>query len=161
MKHEGYKTIVVPTDFSECSDVAVDHAVALAKRFGSRLRFVHVIHEMTAHLEGLEGPVFVEALADVHQEIERQAKGRMAELKKKSPGATTTIHHGNPTAEIVMEAEAQRADLIVMGTHGRTGLDRILLGSVAHQVMQKASCPVMVVKHPSTGNGGKKGRKKT
>jgi nucleotide-binding universal stress UspA family protein len=145
-KADGYRKILVPTDFSSCSDAAIVHAKRLAARFGSSVRFVHVLHQMAPYLEGLEGPVVVEAVNQVHEELEKQAKHKLAHLVKGCPGSDHTIRTGHPSSEIVKESESYKADLLVMGTHGRTGLDRVLLGSVTHQVMHKSKIPVLIVK---------------
>jgi nucleotide-binding universal stress UspA family protein len=136
------RTILHPTDFSERSDYAFRLACALARDHGSRLIVVHVA-----------GPV-VTAYGDmiVTEPIEATFK----ELKSKllaiqGPDALLVEHRleeGEPATQILEVARDCRCDLIVMGTHGRRGLNRLLMGSVAEQVMRKAPCPVVTVKTP-------------
>lgn len=149
IKGNGYRHILVATDFSACSEQAVAHAQGLAKSFGASIRFIHVMHHVSTYLEGWEGPVVMTAANQVFEEIERQAKRHLAALVKGTSHADSVLREGHPSTEIVKEAERFGADLLVLGTHGRTGLDRVLLGSVAHQVVQKSSCPVLVIKVPA------------
>ena len=140
------RTILVPTDFSECSRRAVDLACALAKG-------VEAAHLVLIHAYSL--PLEVKTLAEVDDEpllktiSERatQDLGRvLIELKDEGISAELTVRHGSPEAVVVDVATERDADLIVMGTHGRTGLPHLLLGSVAERVLRTAPCPVITVK---------------
>ena len=136
------KTIVHATDFSAHSQCAWEMACALARDYGVRLFLVHV--EPPA-------PAFAELGAIPPEPMDRRALEKMlAEIKPAdgSQAVTRKLLVGDEAGEIIRFATENRADLIVMGTHGRTGLGRLILGSVAESVMREAQCPVMTVKSP-------------
>jgi nucleotide-binding universal stress UspA family protein len=137
--------ILFPTDFSPASEDALRWATALARDSGATLRIVHVEEPPMAYGGG-------EAYIALDDE---QTKG---ELRRILGNVVPGDHHvpfehmlllGDPASAIVEEAERENADLIVMGTHGRTGLSRLLMGSVAEAVVRRAKCPVLTVKHPA------------
>jgi nucleotide-binding universal stress UspA family protein len=138
------KTILHPTDFSERSDFAFRLACALARDYGARLHVLHVG----------SGPVIVPVEGIVPPEPERYQDELTAKLHTmRGEAPNIPVEHqllfiGDPAAEILRVAQAIKSDLIVMGTHGRTGLGRLLMGSVAEQVVWKAACPVLTVKTP-------------
>jgi nucleotide-binding universal stress UspA family protein len=123
--------IVVPTDFSTCAEEAWALAQRVAHTCGSELVLVHV----------LEAPLDSEARETLEQWA---AKARQRGLK-----ARTVVRTGTPHQEIVALATDERADLVVIGTHGRGGLNRALLGSVADRVVRLAPCPVLTVREPA------------
>jgi nucleotide-binding universal stress UspA family protein len=144
------KTIVFPTDFSTCSDAALDHAVALARDTGARLLIVHVEEPPMAYGGG---EMYYGLPEPDHAAIEQM-------LRKVVPKASDVPfeHHlliGSPADEIVRFADQHNADLIVLGTHGRTGLRRILMGSVAESIVRRANCPVFTFKQPHEVASGK------
>lgn len=128
------KKVLYPTDFSSYSTHAYFHAVGLAETFGAELTVLFV-YTPTAD-DPTRGPDFW-----------REQLGQI-----RPANATVPVSHvfleGDPAAEIVRHAAAAGADVIVLGTHGRTGADRLLMGSVAERVMRDAPCSVMVVKLP-------------
>jgi nucleotide-binding universal stress UspA family protein len=135
-------TILHPTDFSEQSSHAFRLACALARDYGARLIILHVAMRPTmAYGEG-----FVPVGVDDYR-LEAQEK-----LDRLDAGPSISAQHrledGDPVSEILRVAEEIHCDLIVMGTHGRTGLARLLMGSVAEPVVRKALCPVVTVKSP-------------
>lgn len=137
------KTILHPTDFSERSEPAFRLACALARDYGARLVVVHV--------EAFPSVLYGEGIALPVSAVDQQAlKDEL--LRVKSPDARVVVEHrlfkGDAAAEIVAAAEDTKADIIVMGSHGRTGLARMVLGSVAEKVMRRAPCPVVTVKPP-------------
>lgn len=135
--------IVYPTDFSSYSTRAYFHAIALAEQYGAALTVVFVYN--AAVDEQNRGKEYWEKqLADVRP------------LNAKIP-VRHAVLEGDAATEIVRFAEEQRADVIVIGTHGRTGVDRLVLGSVAERVMREAPCSVLVVKLPKGGRGGGSG----
>jgi nucleotide-binding universal stress UspA family protein len=141
------RTILHPTDFSEQSQCALRLAGALARDHGARLVLLHVAAAPVAfYTEG----VFVPAPSDPHDEERRQLE--QLEVPGAAP-AERRLAEGNPPSEILRVAEETGADLIVMGTHGRTGLARLLMGSVAEQVVRRAPCPVLTVKTPFPAAG--------
>jgi nucleotide-binding universal stress UspA family protein len=140
------RTILHPTDFSDRSTHAFHLACALARDYGARLVLLHVNQPPVA--------VYGEMGALPTEPVENQEalRKKLYQLKPTDPKIQVAYYFGdgNPAAEIVRTAEEVSCELIVMGTHGRTGLGRILMGSVAEQVLRKASCPVLTVKAPST-----------
>jgi nucleotide-binding universal stress UspA family protein len=135
------KTIVLPTDFSTLSDAALEYATAQAVRSHARLLIVHVEEPRSMYGVG-------EMYYGVPDPDDTALKNMLAELRPSDP--TVRYEHvlvkGSPAAEIVRLADESGAEMIVMGTHGRTGLERFLMGSVAEAVVRWANCPVLTVK---------------
>ncbi len=145
------KTILLPTDGSECSGKAMAYALSFAKQYGARVVAVHVIDR---RWEDQTRVTFAELGQDLTQKIRKgyeEEAGRIlndaAEVARKAgvPVETRTLT-GIPFEEIVRAGEELAADLIIMGTHGRTGMSHLLLGSVAEKVVRKAPCPVLTVR---------------
>ena len=142
------RNILVPTDFSECSEAAVKYGAALAKTFGATLHMLNVVQDPYTLPWGADG--FAAPIGDMLADWEAQAKTRLAECVPAVAAANTvlTTRIGSPYTEIVRYAVQNRVDLIVIGTHGRGPLGHILLGSVAERVVRTAPCPVLTVRHP-------------
>jgi nucleotide-binding universal stress UspA family protein len=136
-------TVLHPTDFSERSEYAFRLACSLARDYGARLVVLHVATPPLA-LYG-EGVILPEPEAHL-----AEARKRLDQLEAPGPGVRLErrLAEGDPAAEVLRLAREVGADLIVMGTHGRTGLSRLLAGSVAEQVMRRAACPVLTVRAP-------------
>jgi nucleotide-binding universal stress UspA family protein len=132
------KKILYTTDFSSYSNQAYFHAIALAENHGASLTVLYV-YTPTGGIS--------RAAAD---EDRQHWRDQLEQIRPMDP--TIPVHHvfleGDPAGEIVRYAADASIDLIVMGTHGRTGLERLLLGSVAEKVMRDAPCSVLVVKLP-------------
>ena len=142
------KRILSPVDFSDTSEHAVRYAVDLASRLGAEMELVHVYQLPTYALPDgaiLARPDFVASLTDELQkqmdEVIRRYSGHGVEIRGR-------IVEGMPYAEVNRVAQEEKADLIVMGTHGRTGLTHLLLGSVAERVVRTSSVPVLTVRRP-------------
>src|SRR6516162_5515666 len=137
------QTILHPTDFSERSDFAFRLACALARDYGARLMILHVAEPPTA--VAAEGVLMLPPTIDLEP-----LRERLQQLRPEDPKILVEhcLVHGGAAEEILQVAQERKCDLIVMGTHGRTGLGRLLMGSVAEQVVRKASCPVLTVKTP-------------
>lgn len=137
-------TILHPTDFSERCALAFDLACSLAREARARLIVVHVAPNVAVAGELVTVPA---KPADVWRTLQEQ----LANLR--SPDADVHVEphlrEGDPAAEILRAARDFQCDLIVMGTHGRSGLSRLMLGSVAEQVLRRASCLVLLVKQPA------------
>ena len=136
------RTILHPTDFSANSQCAWEMACALARHYGARLLLVHVEAPQ---------PVFTELGAIPPGPVDRRALE--CELARIRPTDSTlavarTLLFGDEPSTINRFAKENNADLIVMGTHGRTGLGRLLIGSVAESVLREAPCPVLTIKTP-------------
>ena len=133
------KTILMPTDFSHASDAALPHAEALAKQSNARLLIVHVEEPPLAY----GGGELYYGLPEPNSE--RILK--MLEDVKPADAAVPFTHRlamGDPAAEIVRIAKDEGAEMIILGTHGRTGVSRLLMGSVAEAIVRRAPCPVLV-----------------
>ena len=134
------KKILYPTDFSSYSNQAYFHAVALAESHGASLTILFV------HTPDFTAP---DRRGDAASAL-RYWQNQVEQIRPLNPSIPVQhiVLEGDPAAAIVRYARDANMDLIVMGTHGRTGLDRLLLGSVAEKVMRDASCSVMVAKLP-------------
>jgi len=136
------RTILHPTDFSEQSDHAFQVACALARDHGGSLVILHVYPPPIAY-----GEIVARRQADGYYD-ELWQKLRAYETQAKPTAAVLRLEEGDTVKEILEVASEVECDLIVLGTHGRTGLGRVLMGSVAEQVVRKAPCPVLAVKGP-------------
>jgi nucleotide-binding universal stress UspA family protein len=137
------RLILHPTDFSDASEAALRVARSLARDLGARLLILHV---MPSEIVVSEAVIPVDpATCRTALEAKRE---RLDGPDLKHP-VEVRLGQGTPADESVRVAQEVRCDLIVMGTHGRTGLGRLLLGSVAESVLQRADCPVIVVKGPA------------
>lgn len=136
-------TILHPTDFSERSQYAFMLACALARDYGARLIILHAADvPIVGYGEGVVPPNPEELRVAAQEKLDRvqvpQANIRMERR----------LEQGDAVSEILRVAQETHADLIVMGAHGRTGLGRFLMGSVAEQVVRQAACPVLTVRTP-------------
>jgi nucleotide-binding universal stress UspA family protein len=141
-----FEKILLPTDFSDHAHEALHFAAQLAQTHAASLCLVHVYDILPYALpEGM--PMIDEAqmsqLRDAFQKQLQQLRGRA--LESGIANVETLLLPGNPASEIVRVASEQHFDLIVMGTHGRTGLSHLLLGSVTEKVVRKAPCAVLTV----------------
>jgi|SRR5579875_2208325 len=134
-------TILHPTDFSENSEFAFRVACALARDYNARLVLLHVVPPPMVIYSG--GPVPAETWPSIE---EVQEKLRELEKQAHHVRVESQVLEGDPVEMILRAAEETRSDVIVMGTHGRSGLGRLLLGSVAESVIRKAPCPVLSAK---------------
>ena len=137
------KTILHPTDFSEPAAFAFRLACTLARDYGSRLVVLHVAEPPMAFAG--EGVLMLPAAVDL-----QPLRERLQQLRPGDPKVPLDhmLVEGAAVHEILRVAEETKCDMIVIGTHGRTGLGRLLMGSVAEQVVRRAPCPVITVKTP-------------
>jgi len=143
------KTIVCAVDFSECSNFALRYAVDLAGVFDARLRLLHVIELPYLPSYPLAGmPDFALPVDQIERGARERLRQTVEECRQKHPRTDGEVRTGTAFVEIIGYAREQKADLIVVGTHGRTGLRHMIIGSVAEKVVRKAPCPVLSVKHP-------------
>ena len=143
------KTILYPTDFSEGSSFALQYAVDLAKRYGAKLYLLNVIYDMA------KGAGWYVPHASMDEMYKDMAKGAQKELEKFGYEEVRGLKNleriavtGVPHDEIIKFVKKNKIDLIVMGSHGRKGMDRILFGSTAANVVRFAPCPVLTVRIP-------------
>lgn len=138
------KKILVPTDFSPDSDRLVQYAVMTAKQFGAKILLFHAIepfpYTTTDAFMVVDNSEALRSIAD------SLLKNSAALLKKKGVQVQASMSIGSPAREIVMKAEREKVDLIIMGTHGRTGMEHVLLGSVAEKVVRLSRCPVLTIR---------------
>ncbi len=139
------KTILFPTDFTEASVKVLPYATYLADKLGAKLMVLFVVEELSKYanfyvphsaLDNLEAELMESARKKMESFVEDYFEGFPVE---------TMIRRGDVPEEIIKVAEEKEIDLIVMGTHGRKGLEKVLLGSVAERVVKGAPCPVMTV----------------
>ena len=144
-----FTKILTAIDFSENSECAFDYALTLANQFNAELTIVHVINE-PVDLRGFYVPHI--SFEQLEKEIEESAEKMMETFCATKLGTftnyKTAIVTGIPYDEITAAASRINASLVVLGTHGRTGLDRILFGSTAERVVRSADCPVLTVRLP-------------
>lgn len=149
-----YKRILVPVDGSHTSTLGLQEAISIAKESGGTLRLVSVVDEMvvTSNFDGYVNPG---ELMDTLRDSGRKALERgLALAKKHGVEAESSLHEtmGKRLAEIIVrEVKKWKADLIVMGTHGRKGINRMVLGSDAEAVLRTAPIPVLMVRSKSGG----------
>lgn len=137
--------ILCPIDFSEFSRHALDQALAIAHHHRARVTVAHIVPPITPLLPMGEAPMYPPVIYDKDDLAElRLALERFA-AQEGDIDVDTRVIEGNAVAEIVALADALRVDLLVMGTHGRSGFQRLLLGSVTERVLLKARCPVLTV----------------
>ena len=142
--------IIHPTDFSEPSRYALRYAMSFAEEYGATLVIVHVIEEVAKamYFDMLQAPPLADLMADIEKQAERALKDLVPEEHREKLTIEHVIRKGVPFLEIVRCAEEMKADMIVCGTHGRTGLKHALFGSVAEKIVRKSPCPVLSVRHP-------------
>jgi nucleotide-binding universal stress UspA family protein len=141
------KRILHPSDFSKASRPAFKKAIEMVKATRARLHLLHVIGVVPIFGDGYVSPKTYEEINESRTRWARQEMERLVR-KARAAGAKTTwtIVQGVPADRIVRAARAKHSDLVVMGTHGRTGFSRFLLGSVASRVVATSPCPVLTVR---------------
>jgi len=145
------KKILCPTDFSENSEHALKYALTLATLSQAERRLFHVVEPITyPQSTELFEPVLdeVELMMKMEAAFQTQLEDQVSALKDEYSKITGKIVTGNTFLAIIQAARDESVDIIVMGTHGRTGLAHVLIGSVAEKVVREAPCPVLTVKHP-------------
>jgi nucleotide-binding universal stress UspA family protein len=155
MTAEPVKRVVVATDFSDGAERALTVAIRFAKLLGATVDIVHVYPMAAAGvLSPIPGVVpMPPPPPDVIDEIERRLDALATQVREAGVNGLTTSLEGRAADEIVAYANRVSTDLIVMGTHGRTGIRRVLLGSVAEQVLRQARCPLLVVPPADVARG--------
>jgi nucleotide-binding universal stress UspA family protein len=144
------KNVLVATDFSEPSTVALDYGRELARTYEATLHVLHVTEDLRWRFAADATPAFP---ADAQEEIEASARARVNALLTDEDRAQLHARAGvqtavSPAESIVEHAKTETIDVIVIGTHGRSGFSRVLMGSVAERVVRLAPCPVLTVRHP-------------
>ncbi len=144
--------VLLPTDFSEGAEQAQAEAMRLARALGAELIVLHVLVPLAHQGEALLGPAELDRLQERQRRwAEGNLETRVVEIHRAGVPARGLLWGGEPAREIVRAAEDEQVDLIVMGTYGRSGLSRLLLGSVADRVVRTAPCPVVTVRGRKDG----------
>ena len=141
--------ILVPVDFSPHAEHAFTYATTLAERFGAKLALVYVVDDSFV-TGGWSSEIYVSNVPELMENLIADADRRLATLKASAAAlgltAETAVIRGRPAHAIVEHAKNGGFNLIVMGTHGRTGVSHVVMGSVAERVLRKAPCPVLTVR---------------
>lgn len=148
------RNILVPTDFSGASQEAVRYACELAGALGATLHVVHVLENPFAPGAFMEmySPPPAEYFTDLEHQAENKLRASLSDAEREKVHAVFTTRLGVPSAEILDRLDEEpRIDLVVMATHGRGGVARLVMGSVADKVIRAAPCPVLTMRqHPQT-----------
>jgi len=146
------RRILVPIDFSEHAEAVVEWAAHLADEHSSEIVLLHVYH-LPVEFQQMEGAYLP---ADFWNSVKEDARRQLAaygdRLRARGIAVSEVTREGYPATVIEEEVERQNADMVVIGSRGRTGLKHMLLGSIAERVVQKAPCPVLTVKTRTPGD---------
>jgi nucleotide-binding universal stress UspA family protein len=143
------KSILVPTDFSEFSDRAIKQAVDIAEQNNAKIYLIHVVDQLQQC--AIDYCIPLEVMQKVQSDSEKEAVKKMQDEAKKILQSSkieviADVKSGTPYEAILKEQQDRKADLIVIASHGRTGILKSLIGSVAERVMREAKCPVLLVR---------------
>jgi nucleotide-binding universal stress UspA family protein len=144
--------IVCPVDFSNCAQQALNYATELAKQFDAELSIVHAYEDPAAYVTPMPMSGYVGPGAELLLELRKQLEVRLAQttedVKKQGVRVSSELLEGAPYRVVLDWAKEYGADLIVVGTHGHTGLTHALLGSVTERIVRMAHCPVLTIRTP-------------
>jgi nucleotide-binding universal stress UspA family protein len=145
------KNILVATDFGEASDAALAYGRALARMFGATLHLVHVTQNV--YTKAFGGETYTSLFPELQQDLDDAAREQLDRLlidndPDAPPCKRVVLTSNTPAYAIVGYAKDANVDLLIMGTHGRTAVAHLLMGSVAERVVRTAPCPVLTVRHP-------------
>lgn len=152
------KKILYPTDFSDLARHALGYVRSFAEAYRAEVHVIHIVDEAYQYWMAMGpnslpvGPAPEELAAGSKVELDKLVKTGLAGMNQP---IHTAVVVGRPYLEIVRYAEDKKVDLIVMGTHGRSGIAQALLGSVAEKVVRKSPCPVLTVRHPEAAEPAK------
>ncbi len=140
------KTILFPTDFTEASTKVLPYARYLAEKLGAKIIVLFVVEELAKYANFYVPHSALDNLeAELMESAQKKMEGFIEDHLAEVDNVESLVLRGDIAEEIIKTAEDKKVDLIVMGTHGRKGLEKILLGSVAERVVKSAPCPVMTV----------------
>lgn len=140
------KTILFPTDFSNGARAAMDHVVSLARDYQAKLILLYVIQDISIAEWYIPSSLSVADLVEDMQKSAWQEMEKWGAEVSEVKDVEKVVVRGVPFVEIIKTAREKKADLIIIGTHGRTGIDHMLFGSTAEKVVRKAPCPVLTVR---------------
>ena len=149
MQDQVFKKILFPTDFSVASDYAMSYAISMAKRYKAKFFLLHVV-DTTYDISGFYIPhISAEKLM---QEMEEAAEKKLTNISsaisRRVKAREIVVKSGIPHKEILKFAKDKGIDMIIMGTHGKAGLDHLLFGSTTERVLRQANCPVLTIRPP-------------
>lgn len=160
MEH-NIKKVLVPVDFSDYSKSSLRYAVSFAKHFSADICLVYVVEPMVYPPDFSMGQI---AIPSIDTEMDKRAYEELNNLAKKiippDVKSKVIVKTGKPFVEIIETASEEDADLIIIATHGHTGIEHVLFGSTAEKVVRKAPCPVLTLREPVKGFEFKAGIKK-
>lgn len=156
------KKVLVPIDFSDYSKSALKYAVNFAKSFNAEIILIYVVEPVIYPPDFSMGQI---AMPSINTEWDDRAKDELQKLAKSditgAGNVKTVIKTGKPFVEIIETAKEENIDLIIIATHGHSGVEHILFGSTAEKVVRKAPCPVLTLREPLKGFDYKEGTKKS
>lgn len=138
------KIIVVPVDFSKITAKLIDYSIYMAEKLSATIHFIHAVTYVTGDAM-LGVPFAVEYEAKMLAAAQEKMTNLLEDNREKAPGCSGEVVAGDPVDTIVDTAKDKEADLIIIGTHGTKGLEKILLGSVTERVLKRAPCPVLTM----------------
>ncbi|MBT3748863.1 MAG: universal stress protein [Bacteroidetes bacterium] len=141
------KNVLCPIDHSDCSKEALKYAVTLAMRDKAKLLLLHII-DIRSFSEGLEAMSKPLPDEETLEQLRAKLLDCIPEEIRDDMDVEAIVAQGIPFAEIISTAKEKKIDMIVIGSHGRTGLSHMMLGSVSEKVVRKAPCPVLTVRQP-------------
>lgn len=153
------KKVLVPIDFSDYSKSALKYAVNFSRLFNAEIILIYVVEPVIYPPDFSMGQI---AMPSINTEWDERAKDELDKLAKSeiSTSVKTILKTGKPFVEIIETAKEENIDLIIIATHGHTGVEHILFGSTAEKVVRKAPCPVLTLREPIKGYDYKEGIKK-
>jgi nucleotide-binding universal stress UspA family protein len=152
------RSILVPVDFTVYSNRAVDYAAMLARQFGAKITLLHVIEQFTYSVtDTIQVVDHYAALKEIAQPLMDALKKKLHQQGLK---VESLVLRGNPSLQIIEKTRKIHPDMIVMGTHGRTGIQHLVLGSVAERVVRMSACPVITVRGSEGRRAGRVRAKK-
>ena len=142
------KEILVPTDFSEASMKALQYALSLAEKFGARITLIHVVKPISNSGGMMVPSEILEMKGALVKSGWKKLESLCNQTIKSAIASNTVVEVGKPYVKIVAAAKTHKTDLIIIATHGYTGLKHFLIGSTAERVVRHAPCPVLTVREP-------------
>ncbi len=140
-----YQNVLVPIDFSEHATRALDYAIEWGRQLHAHLTLIHVIQSPDRGSD-IMSPLPAAHLATLEAELTQHMRDEVKRVKDAEVGCDFIVVHGAPFHETIKVVGIRQIDLIIMGSHGRTGFSHMLLGSMAEKLVRLAPCPVLVVR---------------
>jgi nucleotide-binding universal stress UspA family protein len=144
----NFPSILIPTDFSECAQMAEHYGLELARTFHSAVHYLYAVEPIDtfATINGVEQSIYFDVLSDLRATAEERLAQIAATLQQEGLSVTTAVREGRASEAIVEYAQQNNISLICIATHGRRGFSHLILGSTTERVVRRAPCPVFVVR---------------